>query len=193
MSDAQAGAGCVGGDGRMLTDPYLLRGLVCCGRCGQSMVPAYGGVRVYSCGPGCDQPDLPAEPAEMDLLLRALVRLAVTVHPDLVFSSVGAPGSRVVSARWRGVDPSDRRAVLLAVCRRVDVTPGGGLRPVWRHGSDGAEDASGLADSAAPEPGLASTESELVAPSSTRSGMAGVSSTVSPTDAPFSVMEVVAR
>ncbi|MGH3713201.1 MAG: hypothetical protein ACRDT4_07025 [Micromonosporaceae bacterium] len=84
------------------------------------------GLRVYSCGRGCGQTDVPAEPAEQELLLLVLVRAAsASKHPDLV--------STEETRRWRLTNPLDSHAMLLAGLVRADVSDGGVLLPVWRH------------------------------------------------------------
>lgn len=102
------------------------------------------------------------------MLLAALVRYAVTVHPEwgsarievdagvgwgdepaqpiggalpgggALLGGAAQSGGAALSGgaaverwrRWRRCDPTDRRAVLLAAYRRVDVTPEGRLRSV---------------------------------------------------------------
>ncbi|MGH3728977.1 MAG: hypothetical protein ACRDTU_09520 [Micromonosporaceae bacterium] len=129
-------------------DPYLLRGLLVCARCGQLVVPVYREGRAYSCGPSCRQPDVPAVDAEADMLLGALIRGAVSRDPELGRTALGDPSGPVwwsgecrpaVSSeemnRWRRCDMRDRRAVILAAYSRVVVNLAGRLRPVWRHRS----------------------------------------------------------
>jgi hypothetical protein len=102
------------------------------------------GERAYGCGPGCEQPDLVAGPAESDMLLGALIRCAVMRHPELGRTDdVGndaAHQSPIVSVeelvRWQRCDVRDRRAVLLTAYSRVLVNSAGKLRPVWRHRAD---------------------------------------------------------
>ena len=127
-------------------DPYLLRGLLVCVRCGRSMVAicTTEGERAYGCGPGCDQPDVAAEPAESDMLLGALIRCAVMRHPELGRTepawSDGDHLRPVVSVqelcRWQRCDVHNRRALLLVAYSRVLVNSAGKLRPVWRHCAD---------------------------------------------------------
>lgn len=52
---------------------YVLRGLLHCRPCGQTLVPAYcsGGQRFYGCAdPGCPRPWVPAEPIEEQVWAR---------------------------------------------------------------------------------------------------------------------------
>lgn len=118
-------------------DPYVLNGLVWCGRCDHPMVGTHAvdrnGQRVYSCGQTCEQADLPAVQAESDLLLNALIRAAVVTDA----TDEGDSGRLAVSAeelhRWQVCDPRDRRAVLHAAYVKVLVNGDGQLRPYWRH------------------------------------------------------------
>lgn len=91
------------------------------------------GARMYSCGPGCPQPDLPAERVESDLLLCALIRGAVAAT-DCAFVGPAVTGEEMM--RWERCDARDRRAIVRAAYLRVDVTEYGRLWPVWRHLSD---------------------------------------------------------
>ena len=115
------------------TDAWLLRGLLWCLACSRRMLAAClvdGGGRVYSCGPGCRQPDLPAAEIENHLALGAMIRAAVaTVECTWVGPAVTAEEMR----RWQQTDFGDRRAVLLAAYTRINVTAYGAIRPVWRH------------------------------------------------------------
>lgn len=87
------------------------------------------GLRAHSCGSACGHRDLPAVPAEQDLLLKALVRAAfVLKRPALV--------SRAEVRRWQLVDPLRSHAMLTAGFVRVDVDDSGECRPVWRHETD---------------------------------------------------------
>ncbi|MGH3736390.1 MAG: hypothetical protein ACRDT6_12335 [Micromonosporaceae bacterium] len=97
------------------------------------MTPTYcGNGRAYDCGPGCDQQSLGAATAEADLLLNALIRCAVTLHPDLRDRRGPTVTADEVSL-WQRCDIADRRAVLLSAYTRVHVNAEGKLRPVWRH------------------------------------------------------------
>ncbi|MGH3713993.1 MAG: hypothetical protein ACRDT4_11115 [Micromonosporaceae bacterium] len=136
-------------------DPFLLRGLIACTVCQRGLVPVFdprSGERSYSCGPVCPQPAVPAEPAESDMLLAALIRAAAVTLPTTnsdacddefgpvsqMLHRIGATSSApVVSAeemeRWRECEPTDRRAMLNVAYLAVHVTEAGQVRPVWRH------------------------------------------------------------
>jgi hypothetical protein len=109
-----------------------------CRRCWRLMVPAreinWLGSRVYSCGPACPQPDLPAERLETDMLLAALIRGAVAAT-DCAFVGPAVTGAEML--RWERCDPSDRRTMLCAAYLWIDVTEQGQVWPVWRHLSSG--------------------------------------------------------
>lgn len=81
------------------------------------------------------------------MLLGALIRGAVTRHPELGRTLAGDPAdpeswsrgpavSVEEMSRWRRCDVRDRRAVLLAAYTRVLVNAEGKLRPEWRHHAD---------------------------------------------------------
>ena len=131
----------------MNQDVHLLRGMLHCELCNQGLVGLHAprGFRIYSCGPTCPTPDLDALTAEADMLLAALIRAAVTMHPEYGTTKV-VPGHRKVAApredrplvdadamdRWQRCNVNDRRQVLTTAFHRIDVTRDGELRPVWR-------------------------------------------------------------
>ncbi|MGH3729331.1 MAG: hypothetical protein ACRDTU_11345 [Micromonosporaceae bacterium] len=84
------------------------------------------GSRAYSCGLTCGHPDVAAEPIERDLLLKVLVRAAFALkQPALV--------SRAERQTWWYTNPLDSHRMLAAAFVRVEVDPGGGWQPTWRH------------------------------------------------------------
>ena len=118
-------------------DLYLLRGLLVCALCRQLMLPALAvGRRMYDCGPGCVQAAIDAATAEADLLLNALIRCAVTLHPDLRGGRRGPAVTAEEMSLWQRCDIADRRGVLLSAYTHVLVNAEGKFRPVWRQHSD---------------------------------------------------------
>ncbi|MGH3737743.1 MAG: hypothetical protein ACRDT6_19340 [Micromonosporaceae bacterium] len=122
--------------------------LLRCELCGEWMRPvSMDGARTYSCGRACPQPDLAAEPVELDLALGAVTRAVTVLHPDLArVQQVDADLANWAGAerphtdesevrRWQACDLSDRRAMVRVAYLRVDVDGHGELQPIWRHRS----------------------------------------------------------
>ena len=93
------------------------------------------------------------------MLLGALIRGAVTSHPEFGSTVLGGPGdfgswshrpavTVEEMTRWQRCDITDRRAVLLTAYTRVVVNAQGKLRPVWRRHGDRATTAQAGAGAA---------------------------------------------
>lgn len=148
-------------EGRPPSNDWLLEELLWCLRCSRQMQPAphVDGMRYYSCGPDCEQPDVPATRLEQDLLFKAMVRAYAAVYRfgreaelpeegtaivdvgvELAFKGATPwrlDGQLAVSKEelrcWQQCDISDRRSILLAAFVRVIVDADGVVHPVWRH------------------------------------------------------------
>ena len=109
-------------------DPWLLRGLLVCERCGRCRVPVsdpHTG-RSYGCATSCQQPLQPAARVERDLLLMALIwTTGRSEHTD--GPVVSADRLRACLA-W----PQRARAVIETAYIAVTVTRQGHLRPIYR-------------------------------------------------------------
>ncbi|MGH3750174.1 MAG: hypothetical protein ACRDT8_22565 [Micromonosporaceae bacterium] len=129
---------------------YLLDGgLLWCRRCARVREPAPdgAGARRYACLPGCPVPDTPAVPVEQTATLAALIRAYTVLHrigrtstapsdcaglllKDNIQTLPPAPDE---VRRWESCSFTDRRAVLRAAYRRLEIDDRGVIHRIWRH------------------------------------------------------------